>query len=558
MNRLLTLGFDPSEVEAPFSNLPQECSPILSGYKDLDYDVFFVNWIAEGVKVFPGKIEQDFLSSQHRISFLLTSLGFSGSTPLQEAILIDSADTVKKRLDRSTTELDQNNLHQSSVHLAVWRPQHLEALLEEGFDVNAQDWTGRTPLMYAASAGSVDVAISLLRHGADPWIQDNLFGSHGFLNYASRSGHWEFIMAVLDFIRQSTLFSADEVQTLLNMAIVLWAGAGIERRQKDLPLLLNWGADPEIRFTDMWRFFKASGNTLLHCITSPADLNALVAGGFKSFNHPNSTGSHGLMAVARLQTSIFSLEPHIPHLVPTCIKLGSRVNHQDHMGRTTLHIVMEVIWESFLFHPFNDCRLRSNALNCAEVLLANDADPFLGDHCRCACSRNGCTPGHILLKEHLQIDDSEDYETYPLGQYVLVFEFFELLGNAQSFEYTKTILRDIARLRRFEELELTHTCCRKPRKYIKAYKGEEWTKLDEDEVVEIRDEEKELITTLETELQDMELGWDSDVINEVWQEEIFKLLETRARNASYLALTGGSNVSNKVSICLNNPQAIMS
>jgi len=113
-------------------------------------------------------------------------------------------------------------------------------------------------------------------------------------------------------------------------------------------------------------------------------------------------------------------------------------------------------------------------------------------------------------------------------------------------------------LRRFEELELTHTCCRKPRKYIKAYKGEEWTKLDEDEVDEIRDEEKELITTLETELQDMELGWDSDVINEVWQEEIFKLLETRARNASYLALTGGSNVSNKVSICLNNPQAIMS
>lgn len=152
------------------------------------------------------------------------------------------------------------------------------------------------------------------------------------------------------------------------------------------------------------------------------------------------------------------------------------------MGRAALHVVAEALWESLLFHPFNYCRLRSNALNCAKVLLTNEADAFLGDDCRCACSREGCTPGHILLKENLQIPDSDDYKTYPLGQYALFSEWLQLLRHVQGLEHTKTILLDLARLCRFEELELTHTCCRKPLKAIKAYKGEEWTKLDEDEV----------------------------------------------------------------------------
>ena len=57
INKILTLGFNPSEVEAPFSDWPRECSPIPAGYTNLDDDRFFVDWIAEGVKVLPGKID---------------------------------------------------------------------------------------------------------------------------------------------------------------------------------------------------------------------------------------------------------------------------------------------------------------------------------------------------------------------------------------------------------------------------------------------------------------------------------------------------------------------
>lgn len=475
----------------------------------------------------------------------LTELGFAGSTPLQEAILIDSTNAVGQKLIQSPLHPDQNVLRQTSLHLAVWRPQHLTLILERGFDVNAQDWAGRTPLMYAAEAGCIETAISLLRSGADPWIQDNLFGSHNFINYAVISCHWEFVMAVLDFIRQSTLFSTHDVRSLLNITIVLWAGAGTERRSNDLFCLLNWGADPEVRFTDMWRLFKASGNTLLHSISSRVHLNALVNSGFRSFNHANSTGTHGLIAIVGLQTCV--LKAHDPHLVQDCITSGSRVNHQDNLGRTALHVVTEAIWESFLFPYFNDSRLRANALNCGEVLLSNMSEPFLGDHCRCACSTNGCTPSHVLLKEHRQVPDSDQYKMYPLGQYAWFLEWHELVRSIQGLEYVRRrILQDMTRLRRFEELELTHTCCRKPNVRW-AHKGEEWTTLDADEVDEIRCEEKEIIAVLERQLEDSEPKFDSD-FDEVFQEELCRLLEIRARNPRLLIRTEEPTVLAEVSM----------
>jgi hypothetical protein len=56
MNRLISLGLDPSEVEAlSLREWPDECSPMPAGEYKLYHDSFFVEWISEGVKVCPGK-----------------------------------------------------------------------------------------------------------------------------------------------------------------------------------------------------------------------------------------------------------------------------------------------------------------------------------------------------------------------------------------------------------------------------------------------------------------------------------------------------------------------
>jgi hypothetical protein len=56
MNKLISLGLDPSEVEAlSLQDWPKECSPMPDGEYKLYDDLFFVEWMSEGVKVCPGK-----------------------------------------------------------------------------------------------------------------------------------------------------------------------------------------------------------------------------------------------------------------------------------------------------------------------------------------------------------------------------------------------------------------------------------------------------------------------------------------------------------------------
>lgn len=57
MSKLISLGLDPSEVEAlSIADWPHECSPMPIAKYQLQDDSFFVEWMSEGVKICPGKI----------------------------------------------------------------------------------------------------------------------------------------------------------------------------------------------------------------------------------------------------------------------------------------------------------------------------------------------------------------------------------------------------------------------------------------------------------------------------------------------------------------------
>jgi ankyrin repeat protein len=91
--------------------------------------------------------------------------------PLLEAILIGSDDEVRRLLQTILLNRQNNLLGQSTLHLAVSRPQHLELLLASGADVNARDRHGLTPLMYATATGSSSVAKNLFIAGANPFFE---------------------------------------------------------------------------------------------------------------------------------------------------------------------------------------------------------------------------------------------------------------------------------------------------------------------------------------------------------------------------------------------------
>jgi len=427
-------------------------------------------------------------------------------------------------------------LRQSVLHLAVWRPQHLDLLLDHGFNVNARDWNGRTPLIYAAAVGEIEVAISLIKAGADLWVTDNLFCHNDFMNYAKGSSHWTFIMSVIDFVRQSTLFSASEIQHMLNTGLILWAQERWKKRkQSHLRSLLQWGADPEVRFTEIWVNRRETSNTILHCIATRGEFDILTTSNFSSFNHPNSSGAHGLLKI---------VERNNPLLLEKCIEKGSCVNHQDHCGRAAPHVVASEIWDSFLpsvyeiwdltlssdhnksIHHWN---IRSWMLKSMNILLRHNASPCLGDLCRCACSSKGCLPIHIILKQQRHQIWAPNSNRGPcaliqLGPYIMGLEWLHLVNDIQGFHVAKSVLLDMIRLVKFESLELTHTCCRK----VSSHKSGLWPDLEADEVDEIMDEEKDLILILEKEMEDIEKALCQD-LEEIWLQELTKLLLLRAR-----------------------------
>lgn len=456
---------------------------------------------------------------------------FGDTSPLLEAILIGSKDDVRRGLIDSPISIDVNMLGQSTLHIAISRPQHLQALLEAKFDVNATDCNGRTPLMYAAIAGCTEAAIALIDAGADVSMKDNLYCNQDFIHYAVFGNQWELVMSVLDHVRHSTNFSSRIKQALLDECVVLWAGsASATRNSKHFGLLLQWGANPEVRFEDRrfpWR--AESNNTLMHCLTRPSNIKILLDHGFSGFNCQNSTGTTPLMTAA---------EQSNPELVERYISAGCKVNHQDYEGRTAVHLCIEEIWDPLWSQGTDLPAYRCKALECAQVLLKGGSEFFQGDHCRCACSNSGCGPIQVLLKERKYWP--LDILPYNFGHYIWTLEVLQTLQDVKGESFVRRCLANLIRLVKFEELELTHTCC-----YKTLQKGL-WQKMDADEILEIMDEQKELIEELELQMQDV-----GDVhytnLEDAWMSQLQKLLGIRARKYPIhpKSLTGSSRTASE-------------
>lgn len=70
------------------------------------------------------------------------------------------------------------------------------ALLNNGYDVNAVDDIGFTPLMYAAMTGNTDMTRALLENGADPNMK-NYYAGATALMIAAKHGHTDIARDLL-------------------------------------------------------------------------------------------------------------------------------------------------------------------------------------------------------------------------------------------------------------------------------------------------------------------------------------------------------------------------
>lgn len=93
---------------------------------------------------------------------LIANAGFAGSTPLHDAVLLESPASLASLLSRSALHMEKNFLGQTLLHLGVRNVEIVHLLVEAGHHIDIPDSEGITPLMYAAAMGKTDVAQLLI------------------------------------------------------------------------------------------------------------------------------------------------------------------------------------------------------------------------------------------------------------------------------------------------------------------------------------------------------------------------------------------------------------
>ena len=148
----------------------------------------------------------------------------------------------------------------------------------------------------------------------------------------------------------------------------------------------------------------------------------------------------------------------------------------------------------------------------------------LYDDCLCACSNHGCTPPVMMLKG---ITSPGPFVVYPsLSPFRRRMWVIDWLDDLLSHDYEawQRLSRDFIRYETFEELGLTHTCCkRRDSVYDMRYD------MDKTEREEIRDEERlmiskldALVTEFENEYTELEVSL-PDFLNGYWKNRMEKL-----------------------------------
>ncbi|KAJ5511188.1 hypothetical protein N7453_003291 [Penicillium expansum] len=360
------------------------------------------------------------------------------------------------------------------------------------------DLGGKTPLEYAAAYGSTESILILLKSGAHP-----VRGQHiPFLRTACHMGQWELLSEAVAFFRNKRTFSESFLQRQLK-DLMLTAMQNWDRRSDIFHIFLGLGVDT--------RIVSREGDTLLHFARSAAHLDALFP---TASGYINDTNKHGRTA---LMTSIGRRPLEVSKAI---VQKGCNINHQDTMGLSALHIASEFIARSARTMSYSSkhksIRSISSIFAVIAILIAEDAEPFSRDKCRCACSDGGCSPIILMLD---RIPSIHKLNYHQSSGYLWVFEWLLTLSDLRGEAIARKALLDLIRFKEFQKAELTHVCISDHKPNFRGYfDGDEIGDIldEENEIDEILDEEKEIIWQLEETMEKWKQKIDYIPIEEAW------------------------------------------
>ncbi|KAL7622449.1 hypothetical protein AAE478_007954 [Parahypoxylon ruwenzoriense] len=465
LNTILEYGFDPTMIDSPlFERWPTSCNP--DWFCELvTPDPFFIEYIATIVR-------------DHH--------GFAGSTPLHNAILNGSLESVKLWIARSQPlEDDVNFLGQTPLHIAVTNPIYLQLILDSGHDLDVADKWGTTALMYAAGMGCVETAVLLISSGANPYLRDRKRGiSRGFIDYAFARGHWHLVMETLQAIRETygeEIFQISTHNALLG-AISCSKIDNFKKRSFFYPQLIELSTDVNFTFGDSHHETKR--NNLMHHAGSLEEARALCRSGFDSFNQPNSEGDLALNSAARKAN---------PPMVKFCLENGTDVNHVNRKQRTVLFdLVLQIPSAS---------RSIWDVMDSVLVCLEAGADVFLSDSCRCACFPHGCEISAAFRIEF----NAGLFSSLSMPDPIWTLEWSSLVEEYRGAEASKRTLLSFIRRATSEDEEscVSHVCCHRGSGITGGfwYFFDQRKALDDEDISDILVEEVDFIKNLDQKME---------------------------------------------------------
>ena len=460
--------------EVDSSSWPMPCSP---------------NWISESCTPDPFFIEYlrmlcdgnqgNFLFPLWDHIFLIIRFqGFAGMTPLHEAILAHDTTSFERWLTRAQPD-ERNSLGQTPLHLAVSRPQFLNALIRKGHDANAVDKHGITPLMYAAATNERDALSILIRSGADLSIVCSL-NKRDFVAYALVRCNWKLMLDSLQDIEATSgarcakmAAQSTTVHFLLKKSFSPEL-AGLDTNELLDQLLVKCGS---VNFLYHGGTEGFNNNCLMHAVNSATEVETILKHGFALINHTNSSGQHPLIRAVRWSDG---------EVVRSLVAAGADVNLKDMWDRTSLYYNFADLQRNP--NDFADMRIFN-----LHTLLSHDANTLSRDRCRCPCSPGGCLPTAPLA--HVASADSSWGQTnLPVWSLEVLNTLEELRGQGEA----KVVLLSLIRKATFDELDMTHVCCQRqtPSSWW-GPPGSHPDPISDDDINEIQDEESEFIDLLE-------------------------------------------------------------
>ncbi|OJD29186.1 ankyrin repeat protein [Diplodia corticola] len=367
--------------------------------------------------------------------------------PLHEAVAIGALDEVKKYLKRNQQlDLTQNFLGQTVLHLAVQWPPVLDLLLKSGYKIgiNSRGFDDTSPLCCALQYGYLDSITILVEAGAKfpPACPQN-WPYLPSLNPALTASDERPLLHLVDCFMQKlspSRFLVDVVEPLLFARVDLGSG-----NLKAIDHLLSRmtasaGEHPHE--------FKQMGFDPLHYATSSQHAQSLL--GYSGFNINASSSEEGYTP---LMIFAWFLDPE---LMRKALVKGARINDTDWNGQTALHHTFKAVYYHRELHMpiirFWDIQNFTRMMETVAVLFLAGGNLTQRDNCRCYCSPQGCSPMRALvstwaLKRNFNIC------------LVWIQELFIMLELCGRNEVILSLIEELDRFQRSEEIGITHTCC---------------------------------------------------------------------------------------------------